>query len=135
MEIIQVGAKARSESGKMAAKRTRREGQIPAIAYGKELAALSLVVSPKQVSEILKSKHGKNTVVELGVEGGEKLTVMLRDYSVHPVSREFLHADFVQIKLDQPVDVEVPFLLKGKAAGVVLGGVLRQVYRKLPLRC
>src|SRR6185436_16925101 len=58
----------------------------------------------------------------------------LRDYQYHPVSRQLLHADFVQIHLDQPVDVEVPLELTGKPAGVVKGGVLRQVFRKLPIR-
>jgi large subunit ribosomal protein L25 len=37
--------------------------------------------------------------------------------------------------MDQPVNVEVPLELTGKAAGVVAGGTLRQVFRKLPLRC
>jgi large subunit ribosomal protein L25 len=41
----------------------------------------------------------------------------------------------VQIHLDQPVNVEVPLELTGKAAGVVAGGTLRQVFRKLPIRC
>src|SRR6185369_15803844 len=89
---------------------------------------------PKGLSEILKSAHGQNTVVELGIDGQKKITALLRDYALHPVTRELLHADFVEIKLDKPVDVEVPFLCKGKAAGVVLGGILRQVYRKLPIR-
>src|SRR5258708_24903026 len=65
---------------------------------------------------------------------GKKTTARCRDYTVPPISRALLHADFVEIKLDKPVDVEVPFVCKGKAAGVVLGGILRQVYRKLPTR-
>ncbi len=79
--------------------------------------------------------HGQNTVVELGIEGKKKITALLREYTTHPVTRVLLHADFVEIKLDQPVDVEVPFVCKGKAAGVVLGGILRQGYRRLPIRC
>ena len=94
-----------------------------------------MAVSPKGLVEILKSEHGQNTVVELGFDGSKKITALLREYTVHPVSRALLHADFVEIKLDKPVDVEVPFLCKGKAVGVVLGGILRQVYRKLPIRC
>ena len=33
------------------------------------------------------------------------------------------------------MDVDVPLELTGKAAGVVLGGTLRQVFRTLPVRC
>jgi large subunit ribosomal protein L25 len=135
MQIIKLDAKVRSQAGKSAARRLRHEGHIPAVAYGKELPTVAIAVPPKGLSEILKSELGQNSVVELAVEGGKKITVLLREYTVHPVSRELLHADFVEIKLDKPVDVEVPFVCKGKAAGVVLGGILRQVYRRLPIRC
>src|SRR5262249_40815234 len=117
------------------ARRVRTTGKIPAIAYGKELAALSLSVRPDQLKSVLSSEHGRNTVVELDVEGGNKITAMLVDYQYHPVTREFLHADFRQIHLDKTVDVEITLEVTGKAAGVVLGGTLRQVFRKLPIRC
>jgi large subunit ribosomal protein L25 len=135
MDIIKLDASVRNQSGKSSSRRLRREGQIPAVAYGKELESVSISVAPKGLQEILKSQLGQNTVVELGLEGGKKVTALLRDYTMHPVTRQLLHADFVEIKLDKPVDVEVPFLCKGKAAGVVLGGILRQVYRRLPIRC
>src|SRR5262245_45241064 len=134
MDIIKLDANLRSQSGKTSARRLRRDGRIPAIAYGKELPSVSLALTPKGLTDILKSAHGQTTVVELTVEN-KKITVLLREYTVHPVTREPLHADFVEIKLDKPVDVEVPFVCKGKAAGVVLGGILRQVYRRLPIRC
>lgn len=135
MEIVKLDAKARPLSGKGPAKRLRQEGQIPAVAYGKNLAATSIAISPKLLLKTLESEHGKNSVLELNVDGGSKITVMIRDYSYHPVSRELLHADFIQIQLDQSVDAEVPFECVGKPAGVVLGGVLQQVFRKLPVRC
>jgi large subunit ribosomal protein L25 len=134
MDIIKLQTQVRTESGKSAARRLRREGHVPAVAYGKELPSVRLAVAPKGLHEILKSKHGQNTVVELGLDGQRTITALLRDYTVHPVTRELLHADFVEIRLDKPVDVEVPFICKGKAAGVVLGGILRQVYRRLPIR-
>lgn len=135
MDMIKLDASIRAEAGKSSAKKLRSLGKIPAVAYGKEFAAVSLAVSPKGLTDILKSERGQNSVVELGIDGGQKITALLREFTVHPVTRELLHADFVQIKLDQPVEVEVPFLCKGKAAGVVLGGILRQVYRRLPVRC
>src|SRR4051812_25965654 len=124
MEIIKLQAANRPESGKGPSNRLRRSGQIPAIAYGRELAATPIAVSPKSLLQVLNSPHGRNAVVELDVEGKEKLTVMVRDYAYHPVTRALMHADFVQVKLDQPVDVDVPFLCTGKSKGVILGGIL-----------
>ena len=134
MESIKVSASRRSESGKGAASRLRAVGKIPAVAYGKQLPAQALAVSPDTLKAVFASAYGNNTVIELDVEGKDKLTVLLRDYQYHPVSRQLLHADFVQIHLDQPVDVEVPLELTGKPAGIIKGGVLRQVFRKLPIR-
>lgn len=135
MQLVKIAARRRTESGKGMSRRLRRESLIPAVAYGKELPAVSLAVAPDALAAALRSEHGRNTVVELDLEGDSSLTVMVRDYQYHPVSRSLLHADFVQIHLDQPVDVSVPFELTGKAKGVVLGGTLRQVFRDLPIRC
>ncbi|AUX46710.1 50S ribosomal protein L25 [Sorangium cellulosum] len=135
MEIIKLNATRREDSGKSASSRLRRAGQIPAIAYGRELAPLSVAISPKALLQVLGSDHGKNSVVELAVESGETLTVMVRDYDYHPISRELIHADFVQVKLDQPVDVQIPFRCTGKPKGVVTGGVLQQIFRTIPVRC
>ncbi|HTN92174.1 MAG TPA: 50S ribosomal protein L25/general stress protein Ctc [Sorangium sp.] len=135
MEIIKLNATRREESGKSASSRLRRAGQIPAIAYGRELAPLSVAVSPKALLQVLGSDHGKNSVVELAIENGETLTVMVRDYDYHPISRELVHADFIQVKLDQPVDVHIPFRCVGKPKGVVTGGILQQIFRTIPVRC
>ncbi|HLV64726.1 MAG TPA: 50S ribosomal protein L25 [Polyangiaceae bacterium] len=135
MQIIKLSATRRTENGKGSARRLRREGRIPAVAYGQHLPTQSLAVSPTELSQVLTSERGRNTVVELDVEGKDRLTVLLREYQHHPVTRALLHADFVQIALDKEVDVEVPLELVGKAQGVVLGGTLRQVFRKLPVRC
>lgn len=134
MESIKVVATRRTEHGKGAASRLRGTGQIPAVAYGKQLPAQAIAVSPDALKAVFASAYGNNNVIELDVEGKDKLTVLLRDYQYHPVSRQLLHADFVQIHLDQPVDVEVPLELTGKPVGVIQGGTLRQVFRKLPIR-
>ncbi|WP_437710780.1 50S ribosomal protein L25/general stress protein Ctc [Sorangium sp. So ce448] len=135
MDIIKLNATRREDSGKSASSRLRRAGQIPAIAYGRELAPQSVAISPKALLQVLGSDHGKNSVVELAIENGQTLTVMVRDYDYHPISRELVHADFIQVKLDQPVDVQIPFRCVGKPKGVVTGGVLQQIFRTIPVRC
>lgn len=133
--MYDVAANPRTESGKGAARRLRKEGRIPAVAYGKEFAATPLAVSPKDILSVLKSERGKNTVLSVKVSGGKDLLAMIKDYSYHPVSRALEHVDFVEVKLDRPVDTDVPLVTTGKAQGVTLGGLLRQVYRSVPIRC
>ncbi len=135
MDAIKVSASRRDGHGKGAARRLRGEGRIPAVAYGKSLPTREIAVPPEAIKAVLASAWGRNTVVNLDVDGKDALTVLLSDFQYHPMSRALLHADFVQIHMDQPVNVEVPLELTGKAAGVVAGGTLRQVFRKLPIRC
>jgi large subunit ribosomal protein L25 len=130
-----VTAKSRTETGKGAARRLRNSGLVPAVAYGKDLAATALSVTPKDIVSIIKSERGQNTVLEMKVDGGKDLLVMIKQYTYHPVSRSLEHVDFVEVKLDRPVDVDVPLFTQGKAVGVVAGGLLRQVYRTIPVRC
>lgn len=135
MEIIKLSATRRDESGKSSSGRLRRQGQIPAVTYGRGHAPQQVAVSPKALLQVLSSAHGQNSVVELAIEGGETLTVMVRDYDYHPITRELVHADFLQVKLDQPVNVEIPFRCTGKPKGVVTGGILQQIFRKITVRC
>jgi large subunit ribosomal protein L25 len=127
-------AQARSAAGKSEARRIRRSGLVPAVAYGKELASTPIAVPPKEVAAILKSELGKNTVLKLDLDG-KSLLAMIRDFTVHPIERSIEHIDFVEVKLDRPVDVEVPLLPTGKPVGVAKGGVLRVVHRVVPVRC
>ena len=135
MEIIKLSASRRLKAGSSPSNRLRRAGQVPAIAYGKDLAPVKVAIQPKELIRVLESDHGKNSVVELDIEGTEKLTVMVRDYAYHPISRALVHADFLQVKLDEAVEVQVPFRTTGKAKGLVLGGILQQIFRTIPVRC
>ncbi len=127
-------AQSRIANGKSEARRLRRSGLVPAIAYGKGLPSTPISVSPKEVAAILKSEHGKNTVLELQLDG-KAVLAMIRDFTLHPVARDLQHVDFVEVRLDRLVDVEVPLVPLGKAVGVTKGGVLRLVHRLLPIRC
>lgn len=129
-----VNAQARTPGGKGAVSRLKATGKVPAIAYGKDLAATALAIAPEQVLAILASERGQNTVVDLKVEGANSLLAMIKDYTYHPVTRKLRHIDFIEVKLDRPVEVEVPLIALGKAVGVTLGGVLRQVFRTIPVR-
>jgi large subunit ribosomal protein L25 len=73
--------------------------------------------------------------MQISVNEENPFPAIVADYSYHPLTRELLHVDFLHIDLDSPVDVDVPLVTSGKPAGVVEGGTLRQIFRKLPIRC
>jgi large subunit ribosomal protein L25 len=132
---ITVSASKRPNHGKGAARRTRAEGKVPAIVYGPAEASRAIAVNAKDVKAILGAPLGRNTVVTLDVEGTTSLA-MLKAYEHHPLTRDVVHADFYTVKLDRAVVVPVPFVLTGKSKGVAVdGGVLRQIFRTLFVRC
>ncbi|MFO0676092.1 MAG: 50S ribosomal protein L25 [Polyangiaceae bacterium] len=133
--MVKLTASPRAGLGKSEARRLRAQAQIPAVAYGKAFPSTTLAVAPKDVLGVLKSDHGQNSVIELEYGAGKKMLAMIRDFSVHPVKRSLEHVDFVEVKLDQPVDVQIPLVPLGKPVGVTQGGIIRQVYRTLPVRC
>src|SRR5699024_7571871 len=55
-------------------------------------------------------------------------------YQMHPVKDEITHADFYMIDMKEEMDVEVPLVLEGEAAGAREGGILQQPYFELQVR-
>lgn len=110
-----VTAATRTAKGKSEVRRLRGTGQVPAVAYGKDLAATMLSVTPKDIVTILKSERGQNTVLKMTVTGGKDMLVMIKDYTYHPVTRSLEHIDFVEVKKGEKVIVDVPVQLIGEA--------------------
>ena len=130
----------RTGKGKGAASRLRREGKIPAILYGRSMGTYSLALNPGDLKRILTSGARENTLIGLKIsgEGSEKIgnkVVMLKELQVHPTQRNYLHADFYAIAMDEKIEVEVPIHLTGKAEGVKTGGILEQPRREVRVRC
>ena len=118
-----VTAQNRAEKGKGPARRLRAKGLIPAVVYGRKSEPTHLAVDPAILLKAIETPHRFNTVLTLQMDGAEK-HVLFKDYTVDPVSRKLLHADFLEVKLDEPVKVEVPVVTTGKAQGVTDGGIL-----------
>ena len=135
MSDIVVAAEARESRGKNEAKRLRARGRIPAIVYapGKENVAVS--VSPRELAVVFKTGAAENTLVDLELDG-KKRKVILKDYQVHPVRPEFLHADFYEVALDKAIHVKVHIELQGIPIGVKRdGGLLEFVTREIMISC
>jgi len=101
---------------------------------GKPLAT-PIMVSPKELSRILHSESGANTLITLKL-GGDAWRVMVREYQLDPVSHSLLHADFYRVAMDKAITVTVPIVLRGEAPGVKQqGGLLDFVNREIEVEC
>jgi large subunit ribosomal protein L25 len=127
----------RDQFGRNNAGRLRRKGQIPGVLYGGATGkAESIAVDPKSLLRILHSQSGANTLITLKIDGASDARVLVKEYQLHPVMHELLHADFYRVAMDKVLRVTVPVQLTGEARGVKMqGAIVDFVHRELEVEC
>jgi len=133
-QIIVEGAP-RATRGKNEARRLRAAGRVPATLYGGKGEVLALAVNTKQVTAILRSESGHNTLFQVDL-GGKQEPAIVKDWQVDPVSGNLLHVDLLRIAMDVRMKVKVPVHTFGEPSGVkVQGGVYEVVTREVEVEC
>jgi large subunit ribosomal protein L25 len=128
-------AQPRTPGTKNDARRVRRDGKVPAVVYGAGKDAVPVSVDPRQVTRILHSATGHNTVFDLAVDG-DRTKAMIVDWQYEPIKGSLLHIDVKRIAMDQKLRVNVPIELVGEPAGVKQqGGILEQLLREVEIEC
>ena len=123
-----VVAVARADEGKGASRRLRRlEGKIPAVIYGGDQPAQSLTLIRKDFEHMLENEACFSSILEVQV-GGDKYSAIIKDIQRHPAKGFPMHADFLRVRMDQVIKVNVPlhFVNEEQCAGVKLGGGMIQ---------
>lgn len=128
-------AQPRAVGTKNDARRVRRSGKVPAVVYGAGKQSQAVSVDPRQVSRILRSQSGHNTIFDLTLDG-ERTKAMIVDWQYEPIKGALLHIDLKRIAMHEKLHVHVPIVLKGEAAGVKQqGGILEQIAREVEIEC
>src|SRR6266436_9848366 len=128
-------ATTRETFGKNEARRTRREGKVPAVVYGGDgKQATPISVLPKALLKILHSDSGQNTLIALKLAGTGDTRVLVKDFQVDPVTHQVLHADFYRVAMDKLLQVTIPIVVHGEPKGVKQqGGVLEFIRREIEI--
>jgi len=133
---ITVEAEPRATRGKNEARRLRAKDATPAVLYGGSGGSIAVAVSPKELSRILHSKTGQNTIFNLSVKGGETAPVMIVDWQSDPIKDTLLHIDLKRIDLSKRLRVKVPVHTTGEPQGVKLqGGLHELITREIEIDC
>ena len=120
----------REAAGSRAARRLRRDGNVPGILYGGGEDPVAFQVDARLLRQTL--AHA-GAVIELSIDGAGGMPVVVKELVRHPVSGETMHIDMLRVRLDQAISSIVVLELLGAedAPGVKEGGVLEQVTREL----
>lgn len=125
----------RKRTGKSGAREVRKEGNIPAVLYGNGVEPTALVVEPEALRRALSNSAGRNTVLEIEIEGGEKRFSLLREIQKDPLGDRAIHIDFLAIDMEKPVRVSVPVNANGRSEGERKGGKLEKLMRAIEIEC
>lgn len=127
MKSVALSGNKRAERGTSNANSLRKEEKIPCVIYGgkenihftvNEIAFGKLINTPEVF------------FVDLDIDGKTYKTI-IQSVQFHPVTDRPIHIDFLEVFEDKAVTVKLPVILKGNARGVINGGKLRKVTRKL----
>jgi large subunit ribosomal protein L25 len=113
-QVNQLRVVVRTETGKGASRRARRDGKIPAVLYGHGTEPRHLELPGHDFAAVLRH-HGTNAVLTLDIEGKNQLA-LTRALAIHPIRRTIQHADLLVVRRGEKVVVEVTVHVEGEAS-------------------
>jgi large subunit ribosomal protein L25 len=131
-------AKERNIIGKEV-KALRRAGMTPVVIYGGDRKPMPLEVDSHDF-DLLYRKAGGNTIVAIEIEKAdgtkEKKNVLIHRTDVDPIHSRILHADLLQIKMNEKITTTVPLKFIGDSIAVIeLGGSLLTPTDEIEIEC
>ena len=113
-EFTRIEGVLRTEFGKGASRRLRRDGRIPLVVYGNELDPVHVHVDTLDLHALVRNE-GVNAVFELNIDGEDNL-VMVKAIDQNVLTLDIDHADLLNVKRGERVEVEVPVIHEGLPA-------------------
>ena len=137
MEKVTLHAKKREETGKIAVRKIRKEGLIPAVCYKDGKKAINLKVKVRDLYDALHTKAGGNVLIALKITGEKSdKTVILKEMQSDALHGDVIHVDFNEISLTKEIKVKVPVTTHGEAKEVTKeGGVIEHIVWEIDVEC
>ncbi|GGE47744.1 50S ribosomal protein L25 [Halopseudomonas oceani] len=132
-----LNAKARTDLGKGASRRLRRNADlVPAIVYGGDKAPQNVALEARELKKALENEVFYSHVISLSIDG-KKEDVLLKALQRHPAKPMIMHADFLRVVAGHEVTVHVPlhFVNEDSCAGVKKGGIISHTMTEVEVHC
>lgn len=108
----------RTGSGSRPARRMRRDGQIPAVVYGKGVDTQPIAVESRALHGVLHTGAGLNALINVEIDGGTEILTVAREVQRDPVRGEITHLDFIKVSLDVEIEAVVGVHYTGTPIGI-----------------
>ena len=134
---IEISATKRDLKGTGASRRLRQSGSIPGILYGGGQEPISLDLEHKSLFLQFRHEAFHASILTLNLEGNKE-SVLLRDFQMHPVRNTIQHIDFQRVNENEKINVKVPFHFINAeiAPGIKLdGGIVAHIMTEVNISC
>lgn len=111
----------------------RNEGNLPGVVYGAGIGSLPIIVSKKELTNILGS-YGLSAIINLRING-RSVQAMVKEIQRHPLTGGYWHVDFSEISMDKKIRTELLVHFSGEPAGVKDGGVIQYGDTTVEIEC
>lgn len=131
---IALKAASREETRKKI-KRLKKQGKIPAVLYGHKIKPKNLWLDWTEFEKAYKLA-GESTLIDLAVDQAKPVKVLIQDCQADPLTNQFNHVDFHQVRMDEKIHTEISLKFSGEAPVVKeLGGILVTNIHALAVTC
>jgi large subunit ribosomal protein L25 len=127
-------AEPRSETGKGPAHRLRASGRVPAVLYGAGVDPTPIHVSALDLLHVFHAMGQASVLVDLRLDGNEYLTIA-REIQRDLIHNRFIHIDFMAVRRDEKITVNIELHEVGDSVGVHSGGVIEHHLREVEVEC
>lgn len=137
MQQFELVAEPRSDVGKGASRRLRRNGQVPGILYGAGREALMFTVSHNELLLQLEHEAFSSHILTLKLKDKAE-SVVLKDLQRHPYKAQILHLDLLRVAADEELTMLVPIHFMNEEACIGVkrdGGVISHLLSEIEVEC
>ena len=133
---FKLDASVRTDLGKGASRRLRREDKLPGIIYGGEEAPVSITLEHNKVNNAADFEAFYSHVLTLNVDG-KAVEVLVKDMQRHAFKPRILHVDFQRVIAGQELHTNVPlhFINEDKSAAIKAGGIAEHHVNEIEITC
>ncbi|WP_333877168.1 50S ribosomal protein L25/general stress protein Ctc [Methylobacter sp.] len=134
--VFEFVAESRGQSGKSAARRVRRTGNVPAVIYGGHGEPQMLLLSHNEVIKHLAHEAVYSHILDINVDGKTEKAV-LKGVQRHPAKFQILHMDFLRVTMSEALKVHVPlhFINEQISVGGKKGGIVAHAMIDVEVSC
>jgi len=129
-----IAAQPRTNMGKRS-KDALKEMRVPAVMYGAGIDAQPITVGRSEFIKVYRGA-GSSALIDVSVGSAAPVKALIKEVQVNPLSMEPRHIDFYQVRMDKPLEADIPLKFVGESAAVKEeGGTLVKSLDEIKVRC